>query len=192
MDQVEQYWGMFVAFGPKLVLAIVTLIVGLWLIGKLMRLFKATLAKRQVDPTLEGFLESIFSVVLKIMLLISVASMVGVETTSFIALLGAAGLAIGLALQGSLANFAGGVLILFFKPFKVGDVIVSVDAKYFRPTEVETLLGDPSKAKAKLGWQPETSFQQLVVEMVQHDLSVAKKNALLKSHGYEVSLSNED
>ncbi len=127
MDQVEKYWdmlmGMFVAFGPKLVLAIVTLIVGLWLIGRLMRLFKVTLAKRQVDPTLEGFLESIFGVGLKIMLLISVASMVGIETTSFIALLGAAGLAVGLALQGSLANFAGGVLILLFKPFKVGDVI---------------------------------------------------------------------
>jgi len=75
---------------------------------------------------------------------------------------------------------------------KVGDMIVSVDAKYFRPTEVETLLGDPSKAKEKLGWVPETTFQEMVVEMVQHDLQIAKQHALLKSHGYEVSLSNED
>lgn len=75
---------------------------------------------------------------------------------------------------------------------KVGDIIVSVDAKYFRPTEVETLLGDPSKAKEKLGWVPETSFQDMVVEMVQHDLQIAKQHALLKSHGYDVSLSNED
>jgi GDPmannose 4,6-dehydratase len=75
---------------------------------------------------------------------------------------------------------------------KVGDVIVSVDAKYFRPTEVETLLGDPNKAKEKLGWVPETSFQEMVVEMVQHDLQIAKQHALLKSHGYDVSLSNEN
>ena len=75
---------------------------------------------------------------------------------------------------------------------KVGDIIVSVDANYFRPAEVETLLGEPSKAKEKLGWVPETSFQQMVVEMVQHDLRIAKQHALLKSHGYDVSLSNED
>ena len=75
---------------------------------------------------------------------------------------------------------------------KVGDTIVSVDAKYFRPAEVETLLGDPTKAKEKLGWVPETSFQEMVVEMIQHDLRIAKQHALLKSHGYDVSLSNED
>ncbi|WP_286263342.1 GDP-mannose 4,6-dehydratase [Thalassotalea atypica] len=74
---------------------------------------------------------------------------------------------------------------------QVGDIIVSVDEKYFRPAEVETLLGDPSKAKKLLGWQPETSFEQLVTEMVQHDLNIAKKNALLQSHGYDVAVSNE-
>ncbi len=127
MIDVSKYWdmavGLLMSYGPKLVLAIITLIIGLWLIGKLMKAIRAALTKRQIEPTLEGFLESIISVILKILLLISVAAMVGVETTSFIAVLGAAGLAIGLALQGSLANFAGGVLILFFKPFKVGDVI---------------------------------------------------------------------
>ncbi|NQY35912.1 MAG: GDP-mannose 4,6-dehydratase [Alteromonadaceae bacterium] len=74
---------------------------------------------------------------------------------------------------------------------KIGDVIVAVDPKYFRPAEVETLLGDPTKAKEKLGWEPETSFQSLVVEMVQHDLEIAKQHALLKSHGFNVSMSNE-
>lgn len=74
---------------------------------------------------------------------------------------------------------------------KVGDVIVKVDPKYFRPAEVETLLGDPTKAKEKLGWEPETSFQSMVVEMVQHDLEIAKQHALLKSHGYSVSMSSE-
>lgn len=73
----------------------------------------------------------------------------------------------------------------------VGDVIVAVDPKYFRPAEVETLLGDPSKAKAELGWEPETPFETLVAEMVAHDLKVAKKHALLQSHGFEVNVASE-
>ncbi|MGB1298017.1 MAG: mechanosensitive ion channel family protein [Psychrobium sp.] len=108
---------------PKLLLAIVTLIVGFWVIGKVVKGIEKILQARKVEATLERFLSSLVSVGLKVMLLISVASMVGIETTSFVAVLGAAGLAIGLALQGSLSNFAGGVLILFFKPFKVGDVV---------------------------------------------------------------------
>lgn len=74
---------------------------------------------------------------------------------------------------------------------KVGDTIVAVDPRYFRPTEVETLLGDPSKAKDKLGWVPETTLQEMVVEMVQNDLKAAKKHSLLKLHGYDVSISLE-
>jgi GDPmannose 4,6-dehydratase len=75
---------------------------------------------------------------------------------------------------------------------KVGDVIVSVDPKYFRPTEVETLLGDPSKAKNKLGWTPKITFAEMVTEMVQHDLEEAKKHSLLKSHGFDVAVTLED
>jgi GDPmannose 4,6-dehydratase len=74
---------------------------------------------------------------------------------------------------------------------KVCDVVVKVDPRYFRPTEVETLLGDPSKAKAKLGWVPEITAQQMCSEMVAADLAQARKNALLKRHGYDVSLSVE-
>ncbi|REL31948.1 GDP-mannose 4,6-dehydratase [Thalassotalea euphylliae] len=74
---------------------------------------------------------------------------------------------------------------------KVGEVIVRVDKKYFRPAEVETLLGDPSKAKKKLGWQPETSFEAMVQEMVQHGLAIAKQHALLKSNGFDVSMAEE-
>jgi len=107
----------------NVVLAILTLVVGLWIIGRLMSTIRKALTKREVDPSLVPFLSGIIKAVLVVMLLISIAGMVGIETTSFIAVLGAAGLAIGLALQGSLANFAGGVLILILKPFKVGDVI---------------------------------------------------------------------
>jgi small conductance mechanosensitive channel len=102
-------------------LAIITLIVGMWLINRFVSVLDKKLGQK--DPTLNKFLCGLIGSVLKIMLLISVASMIGIATTSFIAVIGAAGLAIGLALQGSLANFAGGVLILIFKPFKVGDTI---------------------------------------------------------------------
>jgi GDPmannose 4,6-dehydratase len=74
---------------------------------------------------------------------------------------------------------------------RVGQTIVAVDPQYFRPTEVETLLGDPRKAKDKLGWEPQTSFADMVREMVQHDLDKARRHALLKSHGYNVALTLE-
>ncbi|MFP4293543.1 MAG: mechanosensitive ion channel family protein [Cyclobacteriaceae bacterium] len=107
----------------KIALAVVTLIIGLWIIRKLIKTLKKTLYTRNVDPSLIPFLSGVLNAVLIVMLLISIAGMVGINTTSFIAVLGAAGLAIGLALQGSLSNFAGGILILVLKPFKVGDVI---------------------------------------------------------------------
>jgi small conductance mechanosensitive channel len=120
-ELMNQAMSLVMTYAPKVVLAIVTLIVGMWLINRFVNVLDNKLGKK--DPTLNKFLCGLISVILKILLLISVASMVGIATTSFIAIVGAAGLAVGLALQGSLANFAGGVLILIFKPFKVGDVI---------------------------------------------------------------------
>ncbi|UJX26635.1 mechanosensitive ion channel [Pseudoalteromonas sp. CF6-2] len=110
-------------YGPKFILAILVLVIGWWLIGRIANMAEKSMNRVKFEAGLTHFLVSFISVILKILLLISVASMIGIETTSFIAMLGAAGLAVGMALQGSLANFAGGVLILFFKPFKVGDVI---------------------------------------------------------------------
>lgn len=126
---MEKYFDEIVAlvitYAPKLALAIITLIVGLWIISLFSKVLKKTLQASKVDETLIPFLDSLISWILKILLFISVASMVGIATTSFVAVLGAAGLAIGLALQGSLANFAGGVLLLIFRPYKVGDLIES-------------------------------------------------------------------
>ena len=119
---IEIVFEALINYGPKVLLAIFTLIIGLWVIKKIVNKTNATFTAK-ADPSLASFLSSLASVILKLMLFIAVASMVGIQTTSFIAVLGAAGLAVGLALQGSLANFAGGVLILLFKPFKVGDVI---------------------------------------------------------------------
>ncbi|GAB3959794.1 mechanosensitive ion channel family protein [Spirosoma harenae] len=110
-------------YGGRVLLAILTLIVGLWVIGWITRLLSSTMAKRHVDRDVQPFLLSLVNGLLRVLLLLSIASTLGVQTTSFVAIIGAAGLAVGLALQGSLANFAGGVLILIFKPFRVGDLI---------------------------------------------------------------------
>lgn len=104
-------------------IAVVILIVGLWLIKRLNNFMKRVFSKREFDASLESFLRSVVVIGLRIVLFISVAGMVGFPTSSFLAIFGAAGLAVGLALQGSLSNFAGGVLVLMFKPFKVGDSI---------------------------------------------------------------------
>jgi small conductance mechanosensitive channel len=114
---------LLVDYGPDLLMTVITLVIGLWIIKILTNGIQRLMQKSRVEASLHKFLASLFSVILKVLLLISVASMLGIETTSFIAILGAAGLAIGLALQGSLGNFAGGVLILLFKPYKVGDFV---------------------------------------------------------------------
>ncbi len=127
MASVQHYWNeilnLIILYTPKLVTAALTLVVGLWAIRIIGHYTEKALVKGKVEKSLQSFLLSIIRNGLKLLLLISVASMVGIATTSFVAILGAAGLAVGLALQGSLANFAGGVLILLLKPFKVGDVI---------------------------------------------------------------------
>jgi small conductance mechanosensitive channel len=119
----EAWLPVMLEYSGKLTLALITLLIGWWLISKLTRSIGRLLDMRQVDRALGSFIGSLVSIVLRVLLLISVASMIGVETTSFIAMIGAAGLAIGLALQGSLANFAGGVLIMLFRPFRAGDWI---------------------------------------------------------------------
>ena len=110
-------------FGPKLISALLVFVIGLTIINWASKMAKKTMTQRKVDASLQSFLSSMVSVGLKVLLLITVAGMLGIETTSFVAIIGAMGLAVGLALQGSLANFAGGVLILVFKPFKTGDLI---------------------------------------------------------------------
>lgn len=112
-----------VSYGLRLIGAVIALVVGFWVVGRIKAGLVKLMEKRDVEPSLRSFLRSFLSVALKILVIITVLSMVGVQMTSFIAMLGAAGLAIGLALQGTLQNVAGGVIILLFKPFKVGDFI---------------------------------------------------------------------
>lgn len=119
----DQLWTMAMAYAPKLLLAIITLIIGLWVIKLITKGVSRLMDKKEMDATLKPFIISLLSALLKVMLVISVIGMIGVQMTSFIAILGAAGLAVGMALSGTLQNFAGGVMILIFKPFKVGDVL---------------------------------------------------------------------
>lgn len=119
----EKGMDLLLTYGPRALMALAVLLIGLWLIGLVGRTITRVMTKREMDPSLIPFLRSLATTLMKVMLIVSVVQMVGVETTSFVAVLGAAGLAVGLALSGTLQNFAGGVMILVFKPFKVGDVI---------------------------------------------------------------------
>ncbi|KAB0521997.1 MULTISPECIES: mechanosensitive ion channel family protein [Pseudomonas] len=119
----ESWLPMIMEYGSRFLLAVVTLAIGWWLINVLTHRVGRLLAMRNADLALQHFITSLANIALKVMLVVNVASMIGVATTSFVAAIGAATLAIGLALQGSLANFAGGVLILLFRPFRIGDWI---------------------------------------------------------------------
>jgi len=123
MDYLDTAINMAIEYAPQVLGAIIALIVGFWLIGRLKRLMGKYMEKRDYDPTLRPFLIGLVSVLLKVLLLLSVVSMFGIQVTSFIAILTALSFAIGLALQGNLAHFASGVLILIFKPFRVGDFV---------------------------------------------------------------------
>jgi small conductance mechanosensitive channel len=109
----------------SIVFAIVVLVVGLLLIKWITKLVGEMIDKKGIDATLKPFVKSLLSAVLKVLLIVAIIGILGIETTSFVAILGTAGLAVGLAFQGSLSNFAGGVLLLVAKPFKVGDYIES-------------------------------------------------------------------
>lgn len=115
--------GIIVDFSPKIIAAILILVIGLWLTKRIVKFTRKLMGIRGIDVTLQKFLGDLIGWTLKVLIFLVAISQLGVETTSFIAILGAAGLAVGLALQGSLANFAGGTLIMIFKPIKVGDLI---------------------------------------------------------------------
>ncbi|MCL1867784.1 MAG: mechanosensitive ion channel [Paludibacter sp.] len=113
-----------VKYGLQLLVAVLILTIGFWLSGKLTKSLKKLMEVRKLDPSLCSFVNSLVNIVLKILVVIIVLTTVGVQMTSIIAVLGAASLAVGMALSGTLQNFAGGVVIMILKPFKVGDYIV--------------------------------------------------------------------
>ena len=133
MESIQGHWenltASAIAWAPKIISAIISALliylIGLWLIRMIKRFAAKSFERRKLDVSLQQFLNNLINWGLNIILFIVVVTQLGVQTSAFVAIIGAAGLAVGLALQGSLANFAGGVLILILKPFRVGDFIES-------------------------------------------------------------------
>ncbi|MFO7882913.1 MAG: mechanosensitive ion channel [Kosmotogaceae bacterium] len=119
----EAFTEWVMTYGPKLIGAIITLIIGLWVIKIIQKLIVKIMDRSKLDETLKKFLNTVIGVLFKILLIVVVLSMIGIEMTAFVALIGAIGIGIGFALQGALANFAGGILILIIRPIKVGEFI---------------------------------------------------------------------
>lgn len=126
-DAISKYASQFITilvdYSPRLISAFLILFIGLYAIRFINRMIRRLMIKRDLDPTLSKFLADILLWVLRVLLFVSFIDKLGIGTSSFVAILGAAGLAVGLSLQGSLSNFAGGMLIILFKPFRVGDTI---------------------------------------------------------------------
>lgn len=126
-ERLEELWeilqGYILGYGLDLLGALVTLIIGVWVIKKVVKVAEKALTKRDVDPTIIPTLKGVVKIALYAALILAIVNQVGINTSGFIAVFGAAGLAVGLALQGSLSNFAGGILILTLKPFKAGDFV---------------------------------------------------------------------
>lgn len=133
MNKIEEFLGwksgdmsqVLINIGIKLAIALSILIIGFWVAKYVGKAVRRLLTIRNTDESLIGFLSSLVTVILKVLVLVSAVTQLGVEMTSFVAILGAAGLAIGMAFSGTLSNFAGGVMILLFKPFKVGDLVTT-------------------------------------------------------------------
>ena len=125
MDYVNQIQDIVIQYGLKLIFALIIIFIGMKVIKYIVNLFEKSF-KEKIEPTLMSFLKSVFKALLNVLLFLSAAATLGIQMTSFVAVLGAVSFAIGLSLQGSLANFAGGVLILLAKPFKAGDFIEAV------------------------------------------------------------------
>ena len=136
--KLELFYDLVVKYGMKLIIVVLVLFVGLFVIRNFLKVTDIIMKKNKVDQTLIPFILSVIGISLRVLLIITVISMVGIKITSFVVLLGAAGLAIGLAFQGSLSNFASGVLILIFRPFNIGDFIDSQGNKGF-VSEIELL-----------------------------------------------------
>ncbi len=202
-EKLEEYTQlaieMTMAYAPKLLLAILTLIIGFWLINRFLGMMDRVMQARSTEPTLQKFLHSLLSILFKALLLISAASMVGIETTSFIAVLGAAGLAVGLALQGSLANFAGGVLVLLFKPFKVGDFIEGAGVMgVVREIQIfNTIMTTPDNKRiivpnGKLSNDVITNFSAESTRRVDMIFGIGYGDDVLKAKSVLQDLLNED
>ncbi len=145
LSWVDKITEMVIEYAPKLGLALVLLLVGLRICNWIARLMAKTMEKAGISHNIVPFLRSMVAISLKVLLIFSVAGLVGIDTASFLAVLAAAGFAVGLALQGSLSNFAAGIIILIFRPYKVGDWVEVLD-KFGRVEQIQifnTIIATP-------------------------------------------------
>ena len=179
-----------VDFGLKLLSAIIVFSIGWWLIKRFLKVISKIMERRMVDITVRPFLLSIFKIAFRILLILVVAGMLGIKVTSFIAIIGAAGLAIGMSLQGSLSNFAGGVILLILKPFKVGEYIsydgisgtvINVQIFYthlLSDTNQEIIIPNGQIANTRITNYSRSAIRGLVMQFrigYQNDIQLAKK-----------------
>lgn len=186
-------------YGLQLILTILVLVVGLIVIRSITRWSVKTMNKRAVDASLVPFLGSLISITLKVLLIISILGMVGIQMTSFIAVLGAAGLAVGLALQGTLQNFAGGVIILLFKPYRVGDYITT---QGYSGTVKEiqiftTILTTPDNQtiiipNSPIAVNPLTNYSTQVTRRVDFTFGIGYNDDIDKARNVIMKIINED
>jgi len=175
---IDKGWDVIVNFGPKVLAAIAIWIIGGVIVKYLLKGFNKAMEKKGLEISLKKFLSDLVGWGLKIVLILVVLGTVGVETTSFAAILAAAGLAIGLALQGSLANFAGGILIMIFKPFKIGDFIEAqgqsgtvkeieiFTTKLLTPNNQEVIINKKYKFENKYFDSPEVLKEKILNKTV--------------------------
>lgn len=177
----EHIHELFFIIAPRILVALVLLILGSWLIKLFMRYIHSRFERRAVDVSLRLFLSRIIKITLYIVLVLAIAGNLGIKTTSFLAVLGGAGLAIGLALQGSLSNFAGGVLILLFKPFRVGDYIASTSDASGTVENIDLLYTTLRTAEGVLVFAPNgplansviTNYSDLVERRAEYSIDLS-------------------
>jgi small conductance mechanosensitive channel len=196
---IENLYTLAVRYGVKLVLALVVLIIGLMVIKAITKGMVKIMKKRDMNESLIPFLKSIMNILLKVMLIISVMGMVGIQMTSFIAVLGAAGLAVGLALQGTLQNFAGGVMILLFKPYEVGNFI---EAQGFMGTVKEiqiftTVLLTPDNRKVIIPNSPLatgaiTNFSAMPTRRIDFSFGIGYTDDIDKAKNILLKMAEKD
>ncbi len=196
---INQVFAVSLVYVPKIIIAIIIWFIGVWIIKMLTYGFGRMMDKRNIDPSLKPFVKGLISVLLKVLLVISVLGTIGIQMTSFVAIIGAAGLAIGLALSGTLQNFAGSVIILIFKPYKIGDLI---EAQSFRGTVSEihifnTILKTPDNKtviipNGKLSNSPMINFSTEPLRRVDWVFGIAYGDDVDKAKEVITRLAGED
>lgn len=178
----DHFARLIVSYTMRAIVALLILLIGFWIINRLVRIADRVLGIKRFDVTFKKFIRNFFNAGLKVFLFVFVLNFVGVEATSVVALIGAAGLAVGLALQGTLTNFAGGVLLLLFKPFRVGDLI-EAQGKKGVVTEIQIFTTIITTPENKMIFIPNSMLSNGIIENHTHlrETGITTETTITKS-----------